>query len=268
MTTSDKLDAVSAVERLEDISMQKSEQVVGTVKLIDHGEVVLVPTPTPDPRDPLNLPNWRKLLIIGNVSIFAATATLMASSFGAILPVIYEEYGHDSRINDLVTFPALFIGLGNFIFVPIAHAIGRRPVYLFSLTMLVLCCLWCAKSKSLSSHIAGRDVLSLAAGQAEALCPIMVQVWCIKFSQKPILTREQEVYFLHQRAQKIAWFCAMQVLGTAALTVASSYLAANLGWRWWYGVFAIINAIVLVFAIFFLPETKFDRSPEALGRLC
>lgn len=176
MAIENKLESISAVERLEDVEMEKPKQVVGTVQLIDHGEVVLVPTPTTDPRDPLNLPNWRKILIITNVSIFAATATLMASSFGAILPVIYQEYGHQARINDLVTFPALFIGLGNFIFVPIAHAVGRRPVYLFSLTMLVLCCLWCAKSQSLSSHIAGRNVLSLAAGQAEALCPIMVQV--------------------------------------------------------------------------------------------
>lgn len=176
MTSAEKSAVSNAVERVEDVELQKPTNVTGSTQLLHNGEVVLVPTPTADPRDPLNLPTWRKVIIIGNVSIFAATATLMASAFGAILPVIYEEYGHQARVNDLVTFPALFIGIGNFVFVPIAHAIGRRPVYLFSLTMLVLCCMWCALSDSLSSHIAGRDFLSLAAGQAEALCPIMVQV--------------------------------------------------------------------------------------------
>lgn len=149
----------------------------GTIKLFeDDGEVILIPTPTTDPRDPLNLPSWRKIVLVVNVSVFAATATLMASSFGAILPQVQASYGGDPRTHDLVTYPALFIGIGNFIFVPVAHAVGRRPIYLFSLVLLVACCIWCAFSKSLTSHIAGRNIMSLAAGQAEALCPIMVQV--------------------------------------------------------------------------------------------
>lgn len=229
---------------IEEVKVEEIANVGGSTQLIDHDEVVLIPTPSADPRDPLNLPKWRKVLIVMNVSLFAATATLMASSFGAILPTIYEEYHGDPKVNDLVTFPALFIGLGNFIFVPIAHSVGRRPVYLFSLVMLTVCCVWAACSKSLNSHIAARDILGLAAGQAEALCPIMVQ----------------EIYFLHQRANKIAWFCGLQTLGTAALTIASSYLANNIGWRWWYGCFGIINGVVLVIAFFTVVETSFDRS--------
>jgi cyanate permease len=173
-----KEDLQTSSVQIEDAIPRESgkEKVVGTVKLIEDGELVLIPIPTADPRDPLNLPEWRKVLIVINVSIFAATATLIASSFGAILPVINKEYDNDPRVNDLVTFPALFIGLGNLLFVPVAHAIGRRPVYLFSLLMLIACCVGCACSKSLSAHIAARDLLGLAAGQAEALCPIMIQV--------------------------------------------------------------------------------------------
>lgn len=156
---------------------KKAQAPVGTVKLFeDDGDIILVPTPTVDPRDPLNLQEWRKIVIVVNVSVFAATATLMASSFGAILPVVELDYPGDSRVNDLITFPALLIGIGNFIFIPLAHAMGRRPIYLFSLVLLVASCIWCANSTSLTSHIAGRNIMSLAAGQAEALCPIMVQV--------------------------------------------------------------------------------------------
>ena len=77
----------------------------------------------------------------------------------------------------------------------------------------------------------------------------------------------QEIYFLHQRGNRIAWFCALQTLGTAALTVASSYLASSIGWRWWYGVFAIVNACCLIMAIFTVTETRYPRSAEALGSL-
>lgn len=75
----------------------------------------------------------------------------------------------------------------------------------------------------------------------------------------------QEVYFLHQRGTKIATFCAAQTLGTAVLTVASSYLAANIGWRWWYGVFACIAFGCWLNALFLVPETKFERSANAIG---
>lgn len=176
MHDSKKADTIQAdVEHVE-LKTDQVPRTVGTAKLLNDGDIILIPTPTKQPRDPLNLSNWRKVNIVVNVSVFAATATLMASSFGAILPIVNAEYHGDPRVNDLVTFPALFIGVGNLIFVPISHAVGRRLTYLFSLTMLVVCSVWCACSQSLESHIAGRMILSLAAGQAEALCPIMIQV--------------------------------------------------------------------------------------------
>ncbi|KAL3294958.1 MFS transporter [Colletotrichum asianum] len=232
------------------VESSDAKAVMGTVRLFsDDNDIILIPTPTTDTHDPLNLPDWRKIIIVINVSIFAAVATLIASSFGAILPVVSKEYPGDPGVHDLITFPALFIGVGNAIFVPISHAVGRRPVYLFSLLMIIASSIWCACSTSLSSHVAGRNILALAAGQAEALCPIMIQ----------------EVYFLHQRGTMIAIFCAAQTLGTAILTVASSHLALDLGWRWWYGIFAIINFICLLVAIFFVTETKYERSTEALS---
>lgn len=101
----------------------------------------------------------------------------MTSGISAILPLIKDSYDNDPRANDLATWPAFFMGVGNLLAIPVAHAVGRRPVYLLSTIVLSMGCLWCACSKSLGSHIAGRDIMSIAAGQAEALCPIIVQVY-------------------------------------------------------------------------------------------
>lgn len=95
---------------------------------------------------------------------------------GAILGTIDTYYDGDPRTNDLMTYPTLFMGLGNLIAMPIAMAIGRRPVFLVSVLLLTVGAVWCAASQSLGSHIAGRDILSLAAGQSEALCPLIIQV--------------------------------------------------------------------------------------------
>lgn len=100
----------------------------------------------------------------------------MTSGMGPITTTISAYYDGNPRTNDLMTYPTLFMGLGNVVAVPLAEAVGRRPVFLTSALILTVGSIWCAASTSLDSHIAGRDVLSLAAGQSEALCPLIIQV--------------------------------------------------------------------------------------------
>jgi predicted MFS family arabinose efflux permease len=95
---------------------------------------------------------------------------------GVIFTEVSASYDNDPRANDLLTYPTLFMGIGNLIAMPLAMAIGRRPVFLASALILTLSCVWCAASQSVGSHIAGRDILSMAAGQSEALCPLIIQV--------------------------------------------------------------------------------------------
>ncbi|EFQ86749.1 hypothetical protein PTT_17910 [Pyrenophora teres f. teres 0-1] len=214
-----------------DAHKKAAKPVVGTIKLYDEGGIVLIPTPTRDPNDPLNLPRWQKYIILIIVGLFAATGNLMASGITAILPLVQASYGGDPKTHDLATWPAFYMGVGNLLAIPVAHAIGRRPVYLMSTIILSFGCLWCAKSTSLASHIAGRNIMSIAA----------------------------------ERGNVIAWFCALQTLGTASLIVSSSYLASGLGWRWWYGVFGCLSGAIAVLSIIFVAETKYVRTLEALN---
>jgi MFS family permease len=133
--------------------------------------------------DPLNLPIWQKWYILVIVGLYAATGNLMVSGISAILPIVQASYNNNPQAHDLATWPAFYMGVGNLLAIPVAHAVGRRPVYLLSTIVLSFSCLWCAYSGNLNSHIAGRNVMSIAAGQAEALCPIIVQ----------------EIFHLHER---------------------------------------------------------------------
>ncbi|KAH3947047.1 hypothetical protein HBI56_059110 [Parastagonospora nodorum] len=232
-----------------DAHKKAAKPVVGTIKLYDEGGIVLIPTPTNDPNDPLNLPIWQKWFILVIVGLYAATGNLMVSGISAILPIVQASYNNNPKAHDLATWPAFYMGVGNLLAIPVAHAVGRRPVYLLSTIVLSFGCLWCAYSGNLNSHIAGRNVMSIAAGQAEALCPIIVQ----------------EIFYLHERGVVVAWFCALQTLGTAALIVASSYLANGLGWRWWYGIFGCLSGAIAVLSIIFVAETKYTRTLEALN---
>ncbi|KAE8159189.1 major facilitator superfamily domain-containing protein [Aspergillus tamarii] len=93
--------------------------------------------------------------------------------------------------------------------------------------------------------------MSIAAGTCEALCPIIIQ----------------EIFFLHERSKAVAAFSALQTVRTAALIIASPYIASDshLGWRWWYGIFGCVSGAVAVLSIIFVKETKYTRSIAALN---
>lgn len=169
---------------------------------------------------------------------------------GSIFSVVAASYpGQEARANDLMTYPTLFMGIGNLISMPWAYTTGRRPVFLASILLLIAGGVWCQCSTSLGSHIAGRNIMALAAGQSEALSPLIVQ----------------EVHFLHERGRKIGWFVFIQNITAGVFFVISTYMVSAWGWRWWYGFFSIINAVIFILAVVFVTESYFDRPEEAMA---
>ncbi|KAJ5826198.1 hypothetical protein N7474_003336 [Penicillium riverlandense] len=226
-----------------------SKETGGNVELFRGNEVVLIPTPSADPRDPLNLPPWRKWILLSLISAYSCTAVVLASGLGSIFTIVEASYpGQEARANDLMTYPTLFMGIGNLIAMPWAFTLGRRPVFLASMLLLICAGIWCQCSTSLTSHIAGRNIMSLAAGQSEALSPMIVQ----------------EIHFLHERGRKIAWFIFLQNIASGVFFVVSTYMVSAWGWRWWYGFFNIMNALIFVLSVVFVTESHFERSEEAM----
>jgi predicted MFS family arabinose efflux permease len=65
---------------------------------------------------------------------------------------------------------------------PIAYAVGRRIVFLFSTVIVIVGAILCAKAQNYEWHLGARMLLGLAAGQSEALVPMITQVrrsWAI-----------------------------------------------------------------------------------------
>ena len=63
-----------------------------------------------------------------------------------------------------MTYPSMFMGVGNLI------------VYLFSLIILIVAAVWAGYARSYNEHLGARMLLGFAAGQSEALIPMMIQV--------------------------------------------------------------------------------------------
>ncbi|KAL4862696.1 hypothetical protein BDV12DRAFT_207056 [Aspergillus spectabilis] len=243
-------DSLTHVEDIEDGTgggTTAKHKVMGTVKLTE-GAIVYVPTPTADPQDPLNMPLWQKWVVLVVISIFSTLGLALVSGFGGLLGFFIPEYeaigkGYDD-ITHLMTYPTLFMGIGNLIGMPLAIGIGRRIVLLGSTVVLVVGAILCATQQNYEWHLWARNLVGLAAGQSEALVPMITQ----------------EIFFLHERSKALMGQQAIQVSLTSVWVLFAGEIAEAITPEWWYGLGAILAGAQLLLAFFFLPETKYERS--------
>lgn len=261
-------------------------EVMGSTQLFVNGQMRCVPMPTPDPKDPLNLPNWRKWAAIITLSLFGALALSAEAIVGALVPIFVLEYagidpkilgsidlsalnikGPDgkaadplqllsslggppiSQVNLLSTLPFLVNGIASYILVPLSIAYGRRPIILFSGAMAWAGGIWAGFSTSLNSHIAARAFQGFGAGAVEALIPLILQ----------------DMLFINQRNSAFSLVSAGQGIFIVAIGLTSPLIVVRLSWRWIYYLTAGTGLIVWIAMIFLVPETKWNRSPEELG---
>ncbi|KAJ0122933.1 hypothetical protein J7T55_011394 [Diaporthe amygdali] len=253
--------------------------VVGTTQLFENDSIRFVPTPTPSPKDPLNLPTWRKWAAVAALSLFGALALAAENVIGAMVPVFVLEYaGVDPKVlgqpqppggqgggqgglmtgmggpplwqvSLLASLPLLVNGIASYFLVPLTIAIGRRPVLLFTGAMAWSGGLWAGYSTSLSSHLAARAFQGLGAGAVEALVPLIIQ----------------DFMFIHERNKAISLVGATQGLFVLALGISAPYIVLRLDWRYLYYITAGVGILVWLGLIAFVPETRWVRSDDELA---
>ncbi|KAJ5090512.1 hypothetical protein N7532_009196 [Penicillium argentinense] len=242
------------VEMVEDNGgprpLPEAGKVMGTVKLTED-TIIYIPTPTADPQDPLNMALWQKIVVLMVISTFSALGLCLVSGFGGLLTFYIPDYvaaGKDyADITQLMTYPTLFMGIGNLIGMPLAIAVGRRVVLLVFTLVLILGAVLCAVAETYEWHLACRMVLGLSAGQSEALVPMITQ----------------EIFFLHERGKCLMIQQAIQVLLTTIWVLFASPISAAISPQGWYFLAAGLAGLQFLVALALLPETKYDRDLSA-----
>ncbi|EUC42415.1 hypothetical protein COCMIDRAFT_103556 [Bipolaris oryzae ATCC 44560] len=236
-TTKDAKPLEVNVERFECLSTDEESkdglyqsQTMGTVAITDDKDIYLVPAP------------------------ISSIGLSMVSGFGGLLGFYipdYSKHGADyADITALMTYPSMFMGVGCLTCTPLALSVGRRPVYLASLVVLILGALLAAQATNYNYHLGARMVLGLAAGQSEALVPLMIQ----------------EIHFIHERSTFLMWQSSIQTILSAGLTIAASPLAGAIGPANWYRLGAGLAGATLLFSIFLVPESRYPRTLQAYGQ--
>src|SRR5690242_10235316 len=168
---------------------------MGTVTITDLNEIFLIPAPSADPRGMSSaaLIRPRDFLTVFNRSVeslqvpqdivHCARLDLLQSgtcaglrfwrSSDMVHPYLCRSWSHvwsvplnfilaahlltpAADITALMTYPSMFMGVGNLVCMPLALAIGRRPVYLLSLLILIGSSVWAAYAKDYNEHLGAR----------------------------------------------------------------------------------------------------------------
>ena len=228
----------------------------GTTHLVNTEgvtEVVLIPTPSDDPNDPLNWSRGRKWLHMFCIVLYVFATGIPGTCIYSILPDISGAPGVEISVGELnagTGYAFLFLGLGCLVFQPLALQYGKRPVYLFSTLATALISLWQPYITTNGSWIAAKILAGLVTSPIEAL------------PESSISDR----FFEHERATYMGIYAVALFGSNYVAPLVAGFINENSqglavgGWRWVIFWSVIFCSVSFVFLFFFMEETNYERS--------
>ncbi|KAF9696857.1 hypothetical protein EKO04_005704 [Ascochyta lentis] len=236
---------------------------LGSLQLrhVDSNQIILIPSPTSDPNDPLNWSaryRWYIIILVSAAIFFcnflAAGPTVVitqvtADFFGA--PPENVNFVSDiSKTAYFFTTTALassMQGIGAFLWMPLIVKYGRRPVYISSFVLYTICAAWAGASQSYSSELASRIIMGVAAGAAEVLAPLTIS----------------DIFFLHERGTVMAIYTCALSAGASGGIIVAGLISINNDWRLIYWVATALIGTCTICVILTFPETIYLRDGAA-----
>ncbi|KAM5538333.1 hypothetical protein V8D89_007935 [Ganoderma adspersum] len=245
-----KLDNVPGTGLLSDQGIVHGHQVaIDEAKDLKRGtgkysHVVLIPQPSDDPRDPLNWPVWKKEACFWTLAFAASLDGALSPMVGPGYTLLAKQF-NVSVDNVTSSFGFILLGLGSFMLAQNALAVkfGHRIVYLVSVSLMLISCIWCALSPNLASIRASR----------------LFQGFGMSALQSLVASTLEQIYCVHERGSRsVIWSFAIMA-GITLGPLICSYVIQNLSWQFGFWFVSIPLGLNAIAVFFFVPETTFDR---------
>lgn len=172
--------------------------------------------------------------VLFNFFVACFDSTIMVSSH----PVITSYFNGANSASWLSTAFLLTSTSFQPLFGRLSDTIGRKPPYIFCLTIFLAATIWCALAQSMTSFIAARALCGLGAGGMVSLGSIITS----------------DLVPIEIRGAYQSYMNAVYGAGAALGAALGGAIADSLGWRWEFGVQVPLLAIALVMACFTTPQ--------------
>ncbi|KAH3987379.1 hypothetical protein HBH64_018070 [Parastagonospora nodorum] len=214
----------------------------------DTNASILVPFPSSlDPNDPLRWPTHKKNIAFVSVCAFTFLTNYAIAGLAPAFYVLSKQFDKSmTETSQLLLYPVLVLGAFNFFWVPMANYFGKRPVFVFSSGLLCACYVWGATAQSFKSLLWSNITAAFAGSATEALGASIVN----------------DLFFLHERGAKMGIYMNSIAGGNTIGPLVCGFIVSNLSWRWHKWIAAILVGINFLCVVFFVPETRYDRTEK------
>ncbi|KAJ5924419.1 Major facilitator superfamily domain general substrate transporter [Penicillium verhagenii] len=207
-----------------------------------HGTLELDPIPGMGPADPYNWPEWKKMANLILVAFHACMGTFTAA---AIIPA-YSDIAAQLDIplqtaSYLTSLQIAILGGAPLFWKPLSNRYGRRPIFLLSLILSLVCNIGCAKATTYASLAACRALVAFFISPASAIGSAVVM----------------ETTFKKDRARYMGIWTLMVTLGVPIGPLIFGFVTYRAGYGWIYWILAMINGGQFILYLFFGPETRY-----------
>jgi multidrug resistance protein len=187
-----------------------------------------------DPENPRLWPLWYKGLTVAAMSLGATVVSLSSTLYTSGIPGLQNDF-HISKIVALlgVTTYLLGMAIGSIIFAPLSELLGRRPVYIASMTMFLLLLLPVALAQSIVSVLVSRFFGGFFGSALMSNSPASVN----------------DIVSDKHRALAFGFWSIGPTNGPVYGPILGGFVFQYLGWRWTNWIVLIIGGVILVLIV-------------------
>jgi multidrug resistance protein len=206
-------------------------------------------------QNPFEWPRARKNIVTWIACSVNITAAYAAGSYASPAAVLTKKWGISNVVYNvgITVFTAGF-GTAPMVLAPFSEINGRRPVFVATGLLFVVCQLCCALTPSFGGMLAARFVLGCAGSTFSTMVGgILADIWQTS-----------------ERNTPMTLFTGATLFGTGLGPLVSGFVVQYLEWRWVFYLQVISSGSLVTLVILFFKETRgsilLSRKAKALNK--
>jgi multidrug resistance protein len=221
-------------------------------------EVAAELPPMPSLRDYDNPLEWsrprKKFMTVLSCSV-NMTAAYSAGSYASPADILTQKWGISRVVFNLgITIFTIGFGIAPMVLAPFSEINGRRPVFIATGLLFVVCQLGCALTQSFGGMLAARFFLGCGGSTFGTMVGgILADIWQTS-----------------ERNTAMTLFTGATMFGTGLGPLISGFVTQNLSWRWVFYLQIISSGTLVALVTIFFKETRgsilLSRKAKRLNR--